>query len=309
MHFSQIIDDAFNKIIVMDASARIKTLLSFDETIEIHPLRVTKNYGQVKLLHADVKSSKDSFHENRQHLTNYLKEIEHLFLNTIPNNEEAIIFCHKELKDSVRSWVAVNLPLRTIHVLNWGEHKATNRYKQSKHIISCGVLYRDRKEIASRVIAQTRRLDYKLVDNDVADTLHSEQAELLYQGFSRGNCRNTLNGQAGEQTIYLFHPKEDFEKVMPFLERVMPNAQVEKYKPVYLTEGRKRSLDFQEIGRLIMDYLISLDLGRVRITTNQIRTLLLPDLDSNSRSWRAALSYAKTNLTGWALNDRTFERI
>ena len=298
MHFATVIDDSFDKIVVMDASARIKTLLNFDQSISINHLEVSKDYADVKICHANVKSSKDSF-KDKNHLKNYLQEITYLINTKIPKNEELIIFCHKENKDEIRGWATSEYPLRTINVLNWGEHKATNKYKHVKYVITCGNIYREWQEISTSIIGQTRTLNYTLLDADASETFYSEQAEMFYQGFSRGNCRNTIDGKAGEQTIYLFHPTPDYLKVMDSLRKVMPNVIEETYKPQYLTEGRKDAKDHQEIARKITDYLTSLALDMSRVTKTHLLRCIAPHLSSNSKTWRKAIDQAQQDLKGW----------
>jgi hypothetical protein len=164
MLFEQLVDDCFDKIIIMDASSRIRKLISFDESISIQPLGVNKTYQEVEIKHADVASSKSSFEESKSLLKYYLKEFTYLLNNEIPNDKEAIIFCHKDLKDEINDWLLEAFPLREIHVLNWGQHKATNKFSRIEYIIICGVLFRDWKEVASSVIAQTGNLNYSLLD-------------------------------------------------------------------------------------------------------------------------------------------------
>jgi len=69
-------------------------------------------------------------------------------------------------------------PIREIHVLNWGQHKATNKFSHIEYIINCGVQFRDWKEIASSIIAQTGNLNYSLLDNDVNETYYSVLARI-----------------------------------------------------------------------------------------------------------------------------------
>lgn len=63
MQFAQLVDECFDKMVIMDASSRIRRLISFDQTIDVYPLGVNKGYPDLKILHADVKSSKGAFQE------------------------------------------------------------------------------------------------------------------------------------------------------------------------------------------------------------------------------------------------------
>lgn len=308
MQFAQVIDDCFDKVIVMDASCQIRALLNFDKTVSVHSLGVNKDYAEVEIFQADIRSSKSSFSEDRHHLKKYLKELAQLIDNIIPKTEALIVFCHKEQKDEISKWAEESYPSREIHTLNWGEHRASNKYSKVKFIVTLGVMYRDWKQISSSIIAQTRSLDYKLLDMDVNHTYYSEQAEMLYQGFSRGNCRNTSEGKAGKQVIYLFHPNEDYAKVMESLRKVMPNIKELKYKPEHLIEGRKNAKDYNELATLIIDYLVSLELPVLTIAKSALIKHVAPHLTSNSKTWRKAIEKVKYEINGWVFNSKNVIR-
>ncbi|HPH37733.1 MAG TPA: hypothetical protein PL108_08740, partial [Sediminibacterium sp.] len=309
MQFEQLVDDSFDKIIIMDASSRIRKLISFDDSIAIQPLGVNKTYQDVEIKHADVASSKSSFEDNKSLLKDYLKELTYLLNNEIPNDKEVIVFCHKGLKDGINAWLLEMFPIREIHVLNWGQHKATNKFSHIEYIINCGVQFRDWKEIASSIIAQTGNLNYSLLDNDVNETYYSEQGELLYQGFSRGNSRNTIDGRAGKQTIYLFHPQEHYDKVMPYLRRVMNGVKESKYQTKYLTQGRKNARDYLDLSSLIINLILSLAPEIIRINKTQIRRIVSPEMASNSKTWRKAIEIVESNLSGWTFGKNLIHRV
>lgn len=308
VQFDQLVDDCFDKIIVMDASSRIRKLMNFDKSLTVHPLGVNKTYKNIEILHADVKSSKSSFEVNGSHLKDYLNEFQHLLKNEIPSDKNIIIFCHKDIKQEIMTWAQDLYPLRQIHVLSWGQHKATNKYSHVEYVFTCGILYRDWKEISSSIIAQTGSLNYLLLDHDVQETYYSEQAELLYQGFSRGNSRNTKDGIAGKQTIYMFHPKEDYSKVMTYLRRVMHGVQESRYQPKYLIQGRKNAIDYLELASAIRDYLTSMGDDVMQLSKAIIRKTLAPELNSNSKTWRKAILKVESELKGWIFGTKLVVR-
>lgn len=306
MQFTQNIDDCFNKIIILDASSSIRNLISYDSSVSIYPLGINKDYSQVEIFHADVRSSKECFKEDKIHINNYLNEFNYLLNEKIPNDEAVIIFCHKDLKEQLVNWKAQYFPLREIFILNWGEHKATNKYSYVKYILTCGILFRNWNEVSSSIIAQTRNLNYSLLDSDINDTYYSEQAEMLYQGISRGNSRNTIDGKAGQQIIYLFHPSEHYSKTITFLRRVMPNMKESKYVTKFLAQGRKNSLGYIELAQLIIDFLVANGSVFQQVSTTYIRKILAPDINSNSKTWRKAISKVGEEMNGWHLNGRNF---
>ena len=117
-----------------------------------------------------------------------------------------------------------------------------------------------------------------MLDNDANETYYSEQGELLYQGFSRGNSRNTIDGRAGKQTIYLFHPQEHYDKVMPYLRRVMNGVKESKYQTKYLTQGRKNARDYLYLANSIQNYILSVGHEITRLSKTLIKKSVAPEL-------------------------------
>jgi hypothetical protein len=309
VQFIQTVDDGLDKMIILDASASIRDLVRYDRSIGVHPLTISKDYGNVTLKWADIGSSKDSFNQTADHLMAYLGEMDYLLWNEIPKGEPFLIFCHMQLKERIRQWANDAHPLRDIHVLHWGQHRASNRYSHIQYVATVGVLYRDTKEIAASIVGQTRNLHYGLVDADIRQTQNSEQADLLYQGISRGNSRRTISGKAGKQVIYLFHPARDFESILPLLKDVMPGLNVEDYKPAVLKRPiRKNALDYTSLGEKVVDHLIRIPSAQESVSVRSVKGAVAADCDPNSSLWRKGKTHALNQLTGWKQKGQLFER-
>lgn len=173
-----------------------------------------------------------------------------------------------------------------------------------------GVLYRDRKEIAASIIGQTRNLHYPVIDADIEQTMYSEQADMLYQGISRGNSRRTFDGKAGEQHIYLFHPESDIKKMMALLCDVMPQANWIEYQPQVMQKPvRQNAEEYLMLGAQIVDLLLfRTPLATQSVSTRSIREQIAPEVDSNGSTWRNALKHAKGMLFGWERKGQSFVR-
>ncbi len=309
VQFVQTVDDGIDKMIILDASASIRDLVRYDRSIGVYPLPISKDYEAVSLKWADIGSSKDGFNQNADHLTAYLGEMDHLLMNEIPKGEPFLIFCHMQLKERIRKWADDSHPLREIHVLHWGQHRASNRYSHIQYMATVGVLYRDTKEIAASIVGQTRNLHYRLVDADIRQTQNSEQADLLYQGISRGNSRRTISGKAGKQVIYLFHPARDFESILPLLKDVMPGLNVQTYKPAVLKRPvRQNAHDYTSLGEKVVDHLIRVPTAQKAVSVRSVKSAVAAGFDANSSLWRKGKAHALNQLTGWRQKGQLFER-
>jgi len=310
VQFFQTVDDVFDRMIILDASSHIRDLVSYDASVSIYPMSVSKDYSLVTVKHLDIRSSKSSFTEFPTHLENYLGELDQILANDIPKNEPFLIFCHLELKEQIHQWRQARYPLREIAILHWGEHRASNRYSHIKYMATVGVLYRSTKDIAAEIIGQTRSLHYPLIDSDIQQTINSEQADLLYQGISRGNSRRTQEGKAGEQTIYLFHPERDIQKLMSLLCRVMPNVQWQEYEPRVLQKPMRANAEkYENLGFQLLDFMTHIPPAKDKVSIQSIRKTVAPDIDTNSSTWRNALSGMEFLMVGWERKGQSYLRV
>jgi hypothetical protein len=288
-------------------SAPIRDLIDYDQTIEIASCDVGKSYADVTFKVADVRSSKESFRQGREHLGNYLREVGRILDNEIPADDQVLVICLKEVEDDVKRAMSDMNTNRQgkIHVLHWGEHRAVNHYGDCRWLITVGVMYLPPSAVASMIIGQTRNLHYGLSDSEVRTVLLSEQAEMIYQGVSRGHSRKTVDGRAGAQTIYLFHPAKDWDRIYPLLRELMPGMRVERYYPAFLIRESKKAAF--EVARNIVDFLAELPLNVVAASTRGI--LKTHRLNGNDRVWREGLEIALDQLRGWRKEGQMFIRI
>ena len=309
IQFSQTVDDDLDQMIILDASANIRNLVRHDKSVTIYPLPISKSYASVTLKVADVSSSKSSFDENKDQLKNYLSEVDQLLKTEIPTSEPVIVFCHMDVEKQVREHFEHVNQLGRINILHWGQHRASNHYRDIEYVITIGVQYRDRKEIAASLVGQTGVLTYPLADNDITTTMHSEQADLLYQGFSRGHSRKTINGHAGEQTIYLFHPERDSKHVVRYLQDVMPQLVVQEYIPKFLKPKiRKDAVGYNDLAEKILDYVAGQPASLTKLSLQSIKSELLGETAVPDKTWRKAVDRFKDQIVGWDVVGRSIVR-
>jgi hypothetical protein len=307
------VSDALDRVVILDASDPIKALVSYDKSISRLEIPNFKDYSSVSINVADFRSSKSFFEENKRNLPMYLRELDYLLNNVLtPDKGDVLIFTYKDLVDDVRSFVqslGLNHCNRT-HIVHWGSHKGVNRYSDVRNVVTIGVLYRDERELAASIIGQSRDLSRAVSDQEIKRTQHSEQADLLYQAFSRGHCRKTIAGRAGDMLIYLFHPVRDYPSVLRLLNDVMPGVSIrEDYKPLHLRAPiHANALSCEALCEAIMEELSNCPPDCVRVSSRQLLKVVGPGL-SNSKTWRKAAERASDRLVDWKKEGASFVRI
>lgn len=299
VRYSVEVPDEINKIAILDASAVIRKLVQYDQSITIVPLKVEKDYSSNTIHYCRFRSSKSCLRD-KDDIDLYLKELRHLLTNEIPLGKEFLILTFKDLDGSKGAFkkliqdqiadLGLNFKDRA-HIATWGSHKGVNTYRNVEYVITVGILYRDTKELAANIIGQSRDMNYLVTNKEIHETQCSEQADLIYQGISRGNSRNTINGVAGQMTVYLIHNEPE---VLKYLGKVMPNVSIQDYQPKYLVRSNS---DWWTISNNINEYLEVYDGESISI--KKLKKAATQDLDSNSKAWRKAIENVESTNYGW----------
>lgn len=307
VQFVEEVDDTFDKIVILDASSRIRDLVKADNTIAIYKLPLSKEYDQVTMLQADTKSSKEALKKEKYRGLLYQEVV--CILESLPKDEEVLIFTYKDYKEELAHFIHMQHPFRTVHILHWGQHRASNRYAEIKYQIMVGVQYRDPKEIAASLVSQTRDLGAKIVSGQIQGALDSEQADTLYQAISRGHSRKTFEGRAGEQTIYLLHPDRDWKRVKPILERQMKGVVFNRYAAKHVPPARMDADDPIKVVRdAVVDIAEQLPQDVEGISLQRLRKDSGVQESSNSWVWREGFKQAMDLLPGFELSGRSLKR-
>lgn len=316
IQFYVAIPDELKKIINLDAGAKVSKLLSLDESVSILPTKANKSYENVIVKHTNALSSKSAMHNLKEE---YAQEIRTIVENEIPEGERVLVLGFKD--DKLKNyfmrefgrygWVkdkdGQSVP--RVYYLHYGAHKASNDYTGFKYVITAGVLFRDPHELAAQVVAQQRNVEASINDEIVNEVQNSEQAQLLYQAFSRCHLRNTVDGKAGEATIYLFHPtsKDRMQAVHSLLD-LMDGVKLEKRKAVHLREAFSKGVEkmAEELSDDILSYLAGV--GMDKVSTSSIHKALSPGVPTNSRAWKDAVKLVGEQSVDWSHEGRSFVR-
>src|SRR5262249_45992350 len=160
-------------------------------------------------------------------------------------------------------------------------------YSDVKYTATIEVMYRDDRDLAAQMIALSRDLS-RSIDKDIERVLHSELAEVVYQGpVSRGNSRKVHMGQAGQQEVYLFLPKKDLEQVLDKLKAEMPGVNVASYLPKVLLPN-KRAASYMAIARLVVEYLLTMPSSTTEVSIRQLKKDLASQAVAHEKVWSKA---------------------
>jgi hypothetical protein len=315
LQFEQTIDPAFNKVVILDASAKIRTLATYDPKLEIQPLPITKRYSNVEIRWVNAKASRNGFSNGQEGATNFRSYVEHLrtgMRERYDHDWEGTIFCHQDREGQIAAELErlvneTGWGVKPIHLLHWGQHRASNRYKESKWTFLWGVNYLPRSALAAAVVGQTGRLDYRFLDREIDALQESELAESIYQAISRGNSRTVNDGEAGAQLVELVLPEREMRNVQPLLEMAMPGVNISQVKPAYFRAAtRSNALPYMDVAEAIGEFLKNLPAEVVKIAKRKVNEAL--GLQANRSVYRNAERYLSQFLTAWRPEGRSFVR-
>jgi hypothetical protein len=126
--------------------------------------------------------------------------------------------------------------------LTWGLHKATNEYKDVRHVVAIGVMQAPLYEITAMARGVARVPIHKPIDRvKVEEVRQSEILHTLFQGVGRSAVRKTVNGDVPEG-VHLWLIASTLGH-MPFpkerLEDWFPGATVEEWESFPCRPKRK----------------------------------------------------------------------
>lgn len=310
VRYEVVVPDGVDKIVVLDAGAEINQLIQYDQTVKLGDIGdVHKDYQSVTIYYTPVKSSRDYLgQEFRQspESNHYLKELGHIVQDKIPENEEFLLFTYKD-RNNIQYKTQILDYLDTLglgcrercNVITWGNERGTNRFSHIKYAITVGVVYRDPSEIAASIIGQKRDMGYSVSNEEIKEVSNSLQADILYQGLSRGYMRCVRNGVAGEMTCWVLHKEQ---RAIDMLVKALPNVSIEHYFPRYLSEHGVSDA-VANWAEQIVCYLNALPEDVEQISIRRIVQDLRIE-NTNTRKWRDAVKRVEELQFEWIRPDR-----
>lgn len=325
-HYSKVIPNELDKVIILDASWWIRELQQLDSSIEDISLFAegVKRYDHVTIHQMLVSGSRYSltndfsFSPTKRKTTKELAAV----IKSIPETEGVIIFTYKSRQGEVDFIEIMKKDLfsqrinveQTIQItqqgelkdkprfnfLTWGSETSLNQYSYCSNVILVGILHRSLLELGGSFIAQHNDLE-KEVDHQSIKAIHdSEIAHLAFQALSRGRCRQVDNGYAKPMKAWIIHKDLDIKKR---LEKVMPGVKWELWEEV---DGNNKGIISStafHIQVLLLDQPEDID----RIATRKLRQELKGQVKDST--WTKALKLALEKTGSWKLEGRSVVRV
>jgi len=217
LSFEPSIDDAVDRVAVLDASYRVRKLYQYDQikdglegvdevkrfdNVTLHFTRQASGRGGVT---ADMAKGTSGFYV--PYVADAIKQA--------PPGEAILIFtfgkkteCEANLRRGLTS-MGIDLDELTpngkkrINVLPWGQETSRSDMKFCTTVIYAGVMYRSLHGINAAIKGQARDIGLQTTSKDVRGVLASELVHAIMQSCQRGSARSLINGQAGKMVIHL----------------------------------------------------------------------------------------------------------
>lgn len=309
VQFEELIPSYLPSMVILDASAQISRLVRHDSGLSIVPVDANRDHSQVTVHSCKTQSSRHGLNNTKGLWNAYLDEMKHLLTNEIPCDDDVLILTltskkkDTQFKEDIRARLiemGLSYSSGRVHVETWGKHKGVNKYKQCKHVLIMGLVYRRRDEITASILGQRSDLHSTVSGTEVADTIISEQADLVYQGMSRGNLRNTVGEMAGKMDVYLFH--REVNEVNNLLAYRCKGINIQPYDAQYVSKVRVPAYQHLalEIQSVLHDTVV---LGNTSIGNLDLKKLINSPLKAKRAVWAKAKAYLLDDLCiGWHIN-------
>ena len=326
------VSDQLQNIVVLDASAPIRDLVSLDSSIELaYPISADiKSYKAVEvvqiLANGGRSSIEQTFSVSRQETSMLSKEVIDVVKGELSRDPVRCILL-VNFKKSRRSELDISErlkadlmdagfdPKETLIVdgkerprftfITWGMHEALNGFEYCETVILCGLLHRANLDIAAAIRGQTADLAAPTPHSLIDKVLRSELAHCLYQAGSRGSCRRVNNGKANAMRLFFILPDTGLKTI---LEPVMPRVQWSFQDPVYMKKATADRV-MLTIRARILEALQGLPEGVQKVSSVQLKRLMSFETgEAAKRSFSNAVDSLNLAVHGWRGEGRSLVR-
>jgi hypothetical protein len=326
------VSDQMENIIVLDASAPIRDLVSIDSSIELaFPMSSDiKSYENVEVIQIQANGGRSSIEQTfsvaRKETSMLSKEVLEVVKKELQVDTQRCILL-VNFKKSRRSELDITERLKAdlsaagydpeetllldgvsrprFTFLTWGMHEALNGFEFCKTVILCGVLHRANLDIAAAIRGQAADVTTATPHSLIDKVVRSEIGHCVMQAASRGSCRRINNGKAAAMRLYFILPDAGLKAL---LEPVMPKVRWSYQDPVYLKKAAPDRV-MLTIRARILEALAKLPPGVSKISSTRLKKLMtFEDSEAAKRSFSNAVESLNLDNHAWRSEGRSLVR-
>jgi hypothetical protein len=219
-------------LVVLDASGRVReTYAQWAKRGGLVTLpSAPKSYKNLTVYHWGIGGGKNSFRERGATLLDGIA----LAINAKPSEDWLVVY-HKDgigldFKAEVRDRITGDK--KRVEFLNWGQHQATNKFRNVPNVILAGTLFYPVSyyEALTRLAADLRPVQGPVDPNLVKAIELGEHKHLVLQALCRASVRGCKNGVCTPCNAYLIaSTRSGIPKV---LDDIFPGCETKDWKPV-----------------------------------------------------------------------------
>jgi len=222
-------------LLILDASARIRHTYALWEKERGSLVRLktaAKDYSKLKVHWWNKGGGRSSIEKTPNIYASAIGDI----INASPDANWLVIY-HKptgtlNLQNQIKN--AFNekrsQPEVKVRFLSWGNHTATNDYKDADHIILAGTLFLPDMEYEARTNAASGKTSTgHRNDKLIAPTKLGEHLHGVLQAACRGSVRHMTDGMANACEVYLI--ADSRHGIANHIQHVFPGCQTEEWIP------------------------------------------------------------------------------
>lgn len=238
-----LLPETFNRVLVTDASYPIRTLCHLDRTLSnaedsvdwfkslgTDALQAIKRWDNVRFHVMRTGGGRSTLEKDlrrsvgEQWLSRAVVDV----VSSLPRDEACLLFTYKQRSPQDHDFAKAirremrragidpdevvpnpandGKSLRRFNFRTWGQHDSSNDLAHCSTVILCGVMHRDRLELAATAWGQLDEGDQNISGETITNLQRSEIAHLIYQAASRGACRTIGDGGFAKRTdVYVIH--------------------------------------------------------------------------------------------------------
>jgi hypothetical protein len=290
--------EALPRMVVMDASYPIRTLLKFanrdmlDKALRLKTLEeewpwiepgAVKRYDHLTINLMRTKRSGRLYSiedaEDRDFGGDIVREIATLIREGIPADKPVLVWTFKKSGHDIPDFErrlrrAIGPSRRNVWIDTFGRETASNAYKRAEHVILQGCLELSPEKLAAQYIAETRNLTMPVPSECIDQLNRGEVWHHTYQALQRGCCREAWvddqeRTQAKPMQVWLF--TRHHKAIRRELGRVLPGAQWKAWKPVHMAGGLTKEAMGAAVIEGILDKVATE--GKPRVSLRAVKVM------------------------------------